>query len=122
MKSNRTVLVLLSFATVLLMGATVLQATATSKVVSAGSAASVVIAGHRGRSGAAGPEGYLFSSLVQEHVAPSRSMRGQCFDVSLPELIGCRALSAGHPNVGTGNSRTPPDECFDVSFRESCER
>ncbi len=105
MRSDRVLLFLISSAVVFLMGATFLQASATSQVVSAAG-------GEPLTAGAPGD-----ASTVSSGVDPNLgSRRGECFDVPLQDLASCLVPPSNRPG------RLPPNACFDVPLAEFCER
>ena len=113
MRNNRIFIVLLGAAVLLVVGATLWQVTATSQVVSAASEEAV---------GAGDWAEFSSPAAVVARPPSYRSRMGQCYDVPLQEAGSCLA-SAAESATGDPRFYSPgPDECFDVSLSETCDR
>lgn len=113
MRNNRILVVLLGAAVLLVVGATLWQVTATAQVVSAASAEGV----------GAADRAEISSPAAAVAQPPSyRSQMGECYDVPLQEAGSCLASAAESASGDPRFYGPGPDECFDVSLGETCDR
>jgi Flp pilus assembly protein TadG len=122
MRNNRIFIVLLGAVLLLVVGATLWQVTATSQVVSAAAEEASLAAGPGGEIRAGDRAQSSSPSAVVARPPSYRSHMGQCYDVPLQEAGSCLASAAESATGDPRFSGPGPDECFDVSIGETCER